>query len=80
LSFDLLCRLSLLGLIQRLLKLKFKKGLVYHPCHHGKMVVASHSSVTKMMTSQLGELLHMDTIGLAWVCSFGGHVVCACGH
>jgi hypothetical protein len=30
------------------------------------------SPVTKVMTSQLGELLHMDTVGLAQVFSFGG--------
>jgi transposase InsO family protein len=36
------------------------------------MVVASHFLVTKVMTSQPGELLHMDTVGLAWVCYFGG--------
>jgi hypothetical protein len=29
-------------------------------------------SVTKVMTSQLGELLHMDTVGLVRVCSSGG--------
>jgi hypothetical protein len=52
--------------------LKFEKDLVCHPGHHDKMVVASHSPVTKGMTSQPGELLHMDTIGLARGCSFGG--------
>jgi hypothetical protein len=36
------------------------------------MVVNSHSSVTKVMTKQLGELLHMDTVGLAQACSFWG--------
>jgi hypothetical protein len=51
LSFDLLCRLSSLGLIQVLPKLKFEKDLVYHPCHHGKMVATSHSPVSKVMTS-----------------------------
>jgi hypothetical protein len=72
LSFDLLCRLSSLGLIQGLFKLKFEKDLNSHPSRHGKMVSASHSLVTKMMTSQPGKLLHMDTIGLAHVCSFRG--------
>jgi hypothetical protein len=72
LSFDLLCRLSSLGLIQGLPKLKFEKDLIYHPCHHGKMVDASHYSITKVMISQPGELLHMDTIDLARVCSFRG--------
>ena len=42
LSFDLLARLSSLGLIRGLPKLKFEKDLVCHPCHHGKMVAASH--------------------------------------
>jgi hypothetical protein len=71
LSFDLLCRLSSLDLIQGLPKLKFEKDLVCHPYRHGKMIVASHSLVTKVMTSHPGELLHMDTVGLARVCSFG---------
>jgi hypothetical protein len=55
-----------------LLKLKFEKDPVSHPCHHGEMVAASHSLVTKVMTSQPDELLYMDTVGPAWVCSFGG--------
>jgi hypothetical protein len=53
LSFDLLCLLSSLDLIQGLSKLKFEKDLICHPCRHGKMVVASHSPVTKVMTKQL---------------------------
>jgi hypothetical protein len=76
LSFDLLCRLSSLGLIQGLPKLKYEKDLVCDPCRHDKMVVASHSPVTKMMTSQPDKLLHMDTVGPAWVCSFGGCGMC----
>jgi hypothetical protein len=72
LSFDHLCRLSSLDLVQGLPKLKFEKELVFHPCRHGKMIAASHSPVTKVMTSRPSELLHMDTIGLARVCSFGG--------
>ena len=36
------------------------------------MIAASHSPVTKVMTSHPSELLHMDTIGPARVCSFGG--------
>jgi hypothetical protein len=79
LSFDLLCRVSLLGLIQELPKLKFENDLVCHPCHHDKMVAASHSLVTKVMTLQPIELLHMDTVGPARVCSFGG-VICGCGR
>jgi transposase InsO family protein len=72
LSFDLLCRLSSLDLIQGLPKLKFEKDLVCHPCRHGKMIAASHSPVTKVMNLHPGELLHMDTVGPARVCSFGG--------
>jgi transposase InsO family protein len=72
LSFDLLYRLSSLDLIQGLPKLKFEKDLACHPCRHGKMIVASHSLVTKVMTSHPGELLHIDTVGPTRVCSFGG--------
>jgi hypothetical protein len=71
LSFDLLCRLSSLGLIQGFPNLQFEKDLVCHPCRHDKMVAASHSLVTRVMTLQLGELLHMDIVGPARVCSFG---------
>ncbi len=71
-SFDLLCRLSSLDLIQGLPKLKFEKDIVCHPCRRGKMIVASNSPVTKVMTSHPGEFLHMDTVGPARVCSFGG--------
>jgi hypothetical protein len=49
LSFDLLCLLSSLGPIQGLPKLKFEEDLVCHPCHHDKMLTASHSPVTKGM-------------------------------
>jgi hypothetical protein len=35
------------------------------------MVAASHPLVTQVMTKELGELLHMDTIGLARVRSEG---------
>jgi hypothetical protein len=35
LSFDLLCRLSGLGLLHGLPLLKFESDLVYAPCHHG---------------------------------------------
>jgi hypothetical protein len=72
LSFDRLCRLSSLDLIQGLPKLKFQKYLISHPCRHGKMVATSHSSVTKVMTSHPGKLLHMDTVGPTRVSSFGG--------
>jgi hypothetical protein len=76
LIFDLLCRLSSLDLIQGLPKLKFEKDLVCHHCRHGKMVAASHSLVTKEMTSHPSELLHMDTVGPARVFSFKGSGMC----
>ena len=46
--------------------------MVCHPCRNGKMVVASHPPVTQVMTKGPGELLHMDTVGPAWVRSEGG--------
>ena len=67
LSFDLLARLSSLGLIRGLPKLKFEKDLVCHPCRYGKMVAASHPPMNQVMTSRPGELLHMDTVGPARV-------------
>jgi hypothetical protein len=76
LSFDLLCRLSSLGFIQGLSELKSEKDLLYHLCRHDKMVVAFHSPVTNVMNSQPGELLHMNTIGPARVCYFGGCGMC----
>jgi hypothetical protein len=54
LSFDLLCRLSGLALLRGLSLLKFKSDLVCAPCHHGKMIAASHSSVNTMMTERPG--------------------------
>ena len=68
----MLSRLSSLGLIQGLPKLKFEKDLVYHPCRHRKMVAASHPPVNQVMTKEPGELLHMDTVGLARVQSDSG--------
>jgi transposase InsO family protein len=50
LSFDLLCRLSVLDLLRGLPKLKFESNLVCFPCHHGKMIAASHSPVNIVMT------------------------------
>ena len=44
-SFDLLCRLSGLGLIRGLPKLKFDKDLVCAPCRHGKLIAASHPPI-----------------------------------
>jgi hypothetical protein len=72
LNFDLLARLSSLDLIRGLPKLKFEKNLVCHPCHHGKMVAASHPPVNQVMTKEPGELLHMDTVGPARVRSEDG--------
>ena len=71
-SFDLLCRLSGLGLIRGLPELKFEKNLVCAPCHHGKMVAASHAPVNLVMTERPCELLHMDTVGPSRVRSVGG--------
>jgi hypothetical protein len=63
LSFDLLCRLSGLGLLKGLSLLKFESDLVCAPYHRGKMIAASHSPVNTVMTERSGQLLHMDTIG-----------------
>jgi hypothetical protein len=54
LSFDLLCRLSGLGLLRGLPLLKFESDLVCAPCRHGKMIAASHSSVNTVMTEHPG--------------------------
>ena len=72
LSFDLLSRLSALGLIRGLPKLKFEKDLVCHPCRHGKMITTSHPPVNQVMTTHPGELLHMETVGPSRVMSVGG--------
>ncbi|WVZ76624.1 hypothetical protein U9M48_024581 [Paspalum notatum var. saurae] len=72
LSFDLLVRLSSMGLIRGLPKLRAENDLVCHPCHHGKMVAASHIPVSQVMTSYPSELLHMDTVGLTRVASVSG--------
>ncbi|WVZ93262.1 hypothetical protein U9M48_039257 [Paspalum notatum var. saurae] len=72
LSFDLLVRLSSMGLIRGLPKLRAEKDLVCHPCRHGKMVAASHTPVSQVMTSYPSELLHMDTVGPARVASVSG--------
>jgi hypothetical protein len=50
----------------------FESNLVCAPCHHGKMIAASHSLINTMMTEQSGQLLHMDTIGPSRVQSMGG--------
>jgi hypothetical protein len=72
LSFDLLCRLSALGILRGLPLLKFESNLVCASCCHDKMITASHSPVTTVMTEQPEQLLHMDTIGLSRVHSVGG--------
>ena len=72
LNFDLLDRLSSLDLIRGLPKLKFEKDLVYHPCHHRKMVAPSHSPVKEVRTKEPSELLHMDTVGPTQARSDGG--------
>jgi hypothetical protein len=54
LSFDLLCRLSGLGLLQGLPLLKFESDLICAPYHHGKMIAASHSLVNTVMTEHPG--------------------------
>ncbi|WVZ51915.1 hypothetical protein U9M48_003015 [Paspalum notatum var. saurae] len=72
LSFDLLVRLSSMGLIRGLPKLRAEKDLVCHPCRHGKMVAASHIPMSQVITSYPGEILHMDTVGPARVASISG--------
>jgi hypothetical protein len=72
LSFDLLSRLSGLGLVRGLPKLKYQKDLVCAPCRHGKMVASSHPPLTSVMTERPCELFHMDLVGPARVCSVGG--------
>jgi transposase InsO family protein len=72
LSFDLLYRLSGIGLLRGLPLLMFESNLVCAPCHHGKMISASHSPVNIMMTEQHGQLLHIDTVGSSRVRSMGG--------
>jgi hypothetical protein len=49
LSFNLLCQLSGLGLLRGLPLLKFESNLVCSPCHHGKMIAASHSPINTIM-------------------------------
>jgi transposase InsO family protein len=52
--------------------LKFESDLVCAPCHHDKMIAASHSLVNTVMTEHPGQLLYMDTVGPSWVHSMGG--------
>jgi hypothetical protein len=52
--------------------LKFESDLICAPCHHSKMTATFHSPVNTMMTEQLRQLLHMDTVGPSRVHSMGG--------
>jgi transposase InsO family protein len=72
LSFDLLSRLSGLGLVRGLPKLKYQNDFVCAPCRHGKMVAASHLPLTSVMTERPCELFHLDLVGPARVRSAGG--------
>jgi hypothetical protein len=77
LSSDLLSRLSGLGLVRGLPKLKYQKDLVCAPCRHGKMVTASHPPLTSVMTEWPCELFHMDLVGPARVLGMW-EMVCPC--
>jgi transposase InsO family protein len=68
----LLWQLSGLGLLRGLPLLKFESDLFCAPCHHGKMIAASHSPDNTVMTEHPGQLLHMDTVGPSRVRSMGG--------
>jgi hypothetical protein len=50
LSFDLLCQLNGLSLLQGFPLLKFVSNMVCSPWRHGKMIAASHSLVNTVMT------------------------------
>jgi hypothetical protein len=71
LSFDLLCQFNGLGLLRGLPLLKFESNLVCAPCHHGKMIAASHSLINTVMTKQPGHLFRMDTVGPSQIHSMG---------
>jgi transposase InsO family protein len=51
--------------------LKFESDLVCAPCHHDKMITASHSPVNTVMTERPRQLLHMDTVGPSRIHSMG---------
>jgi transposase InsO family protein len=51
--------------------LKFESNLVCAPYHHGKMIVAFHSSINIVMIEQPGQLLYMNTVGPSRVRSMG---------
>jgi transposase InsO family protein len=50
----------------------FESDLVCAPCCHGKMIVASHSSVNIVMIEHPGQLLYLDTVGPSRIRSMGG--------
>jgi hypothetical protein len=52
-------------------KLRYQKDLVCAPCRHGMMVASSHPPLTSVMIERPCELLHMDLLGPACVCSAG---------
>jgi transposase InsO family protein len=52
--------------------LKFESDLVCAPYRHGKMIVASHSLVSTVMTEHSRQLLYLDTVGPSRVRSMGG--------
>jgi hypothetical protein len=70
--FNLLCRLSGLGLLRGLPLLKFESDLVCAPCLHGKMIAAFHSPINTVITEHPGQLLHLDIVGPSRVRSIGG--------
>jgi hypothetical protein len=52
--------------------LKLESDIFCAPCHHGKMIAASHSLVNTVMTERPEQLLHMDIVGPSRVRSMGG--------
>jgi hypothetical protein len=52
--------------------LKFESDLVCAPCHHGKMIAASHSPVNTVKIEHPRQLLYMDIVGTSQVRSMGG--------
>jgi hypothetical protein len=52
--------------------LKFESDLFCAPCHHGKMIAASHSSVNIVMTERPRQLLDMNIVYPSRVRSMGG--------
>jgi hypothetical protein len=72
LNFDIFCRLSGLVLLRGLPLLKFESNLICAPCHHGKMITASHSLINTVITKQPRQLLHMDIVSPSRVRFMGG--------